>query len=120
MKNKVAAAVVIIWILTLSIVFAVPAKEVRGGHLKNELSCKDCHETETPDKAASKTSCINCHTDMLDAEAIVMKEKGNSYEAYVHDPHETVPNGCSDCHKIHSKSVLYCNIACHAFETSVP
>lgn len=103
----------IVPLLTVQLVAAAATNEIKGKHLKNNLTCEDCHGEAQPLTAAKQDACIDCHGNMADNEWIIFEEKGHKYEHGVHDSHES-PIDCTKCHTAHKTPVLYCN-TCHEF-----
>jgi fumarate reductase flavoprotein subunit len=95
--------------------------EITGAHAEAELGCTDCHATDKPVKNAPQSSCIECHGDRSDETPMVLKEKnGLEFTVSPHNSHAGQIR-CTLCHKLHGKSILYCNEACHhEFILTVP
>lgn len=110
---------IICFILSIGILVYAADGELRGSHLENEMTCADCHSTDNPEGEASEDACISCHSDMTDSGYVAfVEEDGHELNHPPHDSH-VAPLECTDCHKIHDESVLYCN-RCHWFENKVP
>jgi fumarate reductase flavoprotein subunit len=111
---KIAAAAFLTLILsTVVFAFEKRANEVDPTHTAQELECADCHDTDKPEKRASASKCIECHTSKSDDPPIAFKdEAGTSYEVNPHSSHAGNMR-CTLCHKMHIPSSLYCNEGCH-------
>lgn len=96
-------------------------KHINKKHSEAGITCIDCHQTETPIKAAPQKYCIECHAGMEAKEITTLKSTdGKEYSVNPHNAH-TGSLRCTLCHHIHSPSVLYCNKECHhSFTVSVP
>jgi fumarate reductase flavoprotein subunit len=106
----------------LSAAFAAgEEKALRGKHLEAELSCADCHGTDTPEKKASQKACKGCHEGMENEPPVIfIEENGVKHEVNPHNAHPGQMR-CTLCHSIHKPSTLYCNEGCHhTFSAKVP
>lgn len=103
-------------LLFINPVFADNNK-VNPPHLDNDISCADCHGTDTPQKRAPARFCIECHSQVP---GLIQQYSDGGFERSinVHDSHDGQLR-CTLCHKIHNPSKLYCN-DCHEFDVSVP
>lgn len=98
---------------------ALFAAEVKGKH-NGQVSCIDCHNTDTPAKAAKKDACLKCHPEPSLKE-IPVRHEGRDITIMPHKgPHDGGKTlRCALCHKIHAPSKISCN-DCHHFEVKVP
>lgn len=118
-KRLVIITAALVTVFAVSLALADTDYKIKGSHLKNEMTCEDCHLEAEPASAAKQDVCIDCHTDMTEAGPVKFKDdKGHVHEDWVHDSHES-PIDCTACHKQHSPTVLYCN-NCHTFDLKVP
>ena len=132
MKKRIALAGLLILLCALLSLplWAASKNEINAVHTEQELTCGDCHDgNEDPTTAATSQPCIDCHTDMVDADVVnLVDEKGHTFEFWLHDRAEIhaddkeVPSEsdwCITCHKQHEPTKLWCN-SCHTFVTKVP
>ncbi len=106
LRYSIIAAVMLI---ILAVVSTAVAQELRGKHKENAIACVDCHQTETPDSPADVESCLNCHGGFEG-----MAEATKDLTINPHDSHLGEVD-CTECHRIHEPSVLYCN-KCHNYQ----
>jgi hypothetical protein len=119
MRKSVFFGVALALVLVVSMAYAAAENEITGKHKENSLECADCHGVAEPTEAAKHEACMECHGDMLDADAVIfVDKKGKKTEHYVHDSHEA-PIVCTECHAAHKPTRLYCN-KCHDFTNTVP
>jgi fumarate reductase flavoprotein subunit len=98
--------------------FASGAKHIINvPHSRAHIACVACHETRSPRKAAKAAACIGCHGDMSRSKTITVFENKIKVKINPHESHVS-PLDCTQCHRIHRKSRLYCN-KCHQFRKVV-
>ena len=84
----------------------LPAKHAKAG-----LNCHDCHQEETPTKAAvPDRSCMTCHGD-YPAMAAYTKDLPVNPHAVPKGDHPG-PFACTECHCQHKPPVVKC-LECH-------
>ena len=86
-------------------------------HLENEISCADCHGTDSPERRAPASACIDCHGE-IPGEVKTYDDAGIAREINIHDSHDGQLR-CTLCHRIHQESSFYC-ADCHQFDVEVP
>jgi hypothetical protein len=88
-------------------------------HLQLGLGCASCHAVSKPSVAAPASACVKCHANSGDRYVGLGAKKyvGDGGAIKTVNPHQThlVELPCTDCHKTHAASVIYCN-ECHAFK----
>jgi fumarate reductase flavoprotein subunit len=96
---------------------SIVAQELRGKHRDMALTCVGCHETDSPTKTASSSTCRTCHAQ-VDVRTRSLSSGGKTYAFNPHASHQGDLR-CTLCHKVHKPSVLICK-DCHAFDVVVP
>lgn len=90
------------------------AGELAKVHEDADVTCMDCHGTDTPTRRGKTSLCKNCHGDQVEIKEFQVEER----VVNVHkSPHGEIR--CTACHKTHEPSVLYCN-DCHQYEVELP
>ncbi|MCB2217761.1 cytochrome c3 family protein [Desulfofustis glycolicus] len=97
--------------------FNARAIEVNQIHRENDITCKNCHEIDEPEKRASDQACIDCHS-AVPGSVKTYADRGMELLVNIHDSHEGQLR-CTLCHHIHEPSDLYCN-SCHELEIITP
>ena len=110
--RKRSVIVLIIFLAVACIAVTAIAQETRGKHKENNIACVDCHKTETPDSPADVSACIECHGEIEDVAKLTAELPINPHKSHL------VDIDCTECHKIHEPSVLYCN-KCHNYQMDV-
>ena len=111
MKTKFIITLIVMLIVSVMVTAAM-AQETRGKHKENNITCMDCHKTENPDSPADVSACAECHGEMEDVAKLTEQLKINPHKSHL------VDIDCTECHKIHEPSVLYCN-QCHDYKMIV-
>lgn len=86
-------------------------------HTQHGVTCASCHHTAHPTTAASAAGCLACHSTPNANGKFLGVAKQYTFDGGVPitaNPHQShlVELPCTECHKIHTQSVLYCN-QCH-------
>jgi hypothetical protein len=82
-------------------------------HLWNGVSCRGCHGEVVSQKALTTDKCFSCHKSYQEVARLTKDLSTNPHESHFGNIE------CSQCHKAHNKSTLYCN-KCHDFDFKVP
>jgi hypothetical protein len=116
MRMSLVFALGLVCLLALS-GFGLRAQALLEVHEDNFLDCIDCHAEDPAAIAPPDSVCIACHTTMI--------EPLGAMEVVQPDPHRSphlfddeVPV-CSDCHKVHEPSVVFCTVCHGAFEFQI-
>ena len=112
-RLRLFAAMVVILTLAWGIAAAQQTNTISGKHLEQDLSCADCHNTDTPEKRPPVSSCYGCHGEYPDVAELTADMEMNP-----HNSHQGEIR-CTLCHTSHKPPVLYCN-ECHSYEMIVP
>lgn len=94
----------------------------RDHHVKYNLVCEMCHQTDKPTDWPQDTSCRRCHGP---EEKIINVSLENeiSFHGTLANPHNSPHYGpdldCLMCHHEHKENELYC-AQCHTFDYKVP
>ncbi len=91
-------------------------------HQQAGMTCVNCHATAKPAAAAPAAACVKCHANSgpsyvgLGAKPYT----GDGGAVKTVNPHlsHLVDLPCTECHKTHSASTVYCN-QCHLFKDMV-
>lgn len=88
-------------------------------HHQAGITCANCHGTAKPVAAAPAEACVKCHANS-GAHYVGLGPKkyvGDGGAIKTVNPHQThlVELPCTECHKTHAQSVIYCN-QCHLFK----
>lgn len=124
MKSKImslSSPVLLLAVLLVGVHAASAAEFVSASAKKHQqagLTCVSCHSTAKPTAAAPAAACVKCHATAPGRYA------GTGAKKYVGDggaiktvnPHQShlIELPCTECHKTHTASVIYCN-QCHLF-----
>lgn len=95
----------------------VPLGPLGQFHQQHHVTCTNCHQTTHPKTAASATGCLTCHSTPNANGKYLGTAKQYTFDGgvpVVANPHQShlVELPCTECHKVHTQSVLYCN-QCH-------
>ena len=106
-------------------VYSIAAEQKDAGiinqpHREAGLECADCNGAKVPEKRAAASACIECHTKKSDDKHVEFNDGDRSVSVNPHNSHVGEIR-CTQCHKIHRQSLLYCNEGCHhKFINTVP
>ncbi|MCF1505932.1 cytochrome c3 family protein [Afifella sp. H1R] len=80
-------------------------------HQQKGVTCENCHGAQAPTSPATDVACRACHGSYADLAA------RTSVSPNPHASHLGEID-CTECHKAHSPSTLFCSV-CHQFPTLV-
>lgn len=135
MKNTITVSLILVAVAVLlaGTGAAAASEEIVATlkHKESNLTCADCHGTQTPTAWVASSVCIRCHDSgdgtyrgKLDAHGEGVekeyKESGRIRKMSIHDSHQG-PVRCTVCHSVHKKPAekMHCNW-CHKIDVKTP
>jgi len=108
-KIIISISLALLTLLILSIgAIAQQKYEIKDGHAKLGLICKDCHGDKSPQQIPEIAACLKCHKSYEAVGARTKNLKPNPHESHRGE------TACTECHSTHGTSRLSCN-ECHSF-----
>jgi fumarate reductase flavoprotein subunit len=108
-KSVVTAVLGMISLFMFSVAGMAQQKhEMKDGHGKRGVSCRDCHGENSPPRVPERETCLKCHISYT-----AVAERTERLKPNPHASHDGWV-ACSHCHSTHGISRLYCN-GCHNF-----
>lgn len=118
MKNLKLFNIILVMALSFfaSATFAKSQPLLDQTHLEAGIKCASCHGKAEQREAVTMMKCVKCHNTEKLAKKTENFEPTNPHK----NRHFGTETDCTNCHKVHEKSVNYCTGCHNRFDFVVP